>query len=708
MNRGAHRSRSLRRWRDRHAWQRLLCLLLTSVQVLLPTLAAALPTDGHVVAGQATIQHTAPNSLNIQQTTDKAILNWQSFSIGANEAVRFVQPSVHSIALNRVVGADPSIILGHLQANGRIFLVNPNGILFGAGAQVDVGGLLATTLQIRDNDFMAGRYLFAQDPLKSLATVVNRGTIQVSDHGFVFLVAPGVSNEGVIVANLGKVVLGSAEKLTIDLMGDGLINYAITDKVLNQVMGPDGKPLTSAVSNSGTIQADGGQVILQAKSAADVFSSVVNQSGVIRARSLQNHGGVVELLGGDETLVAATDAGAMRPAGVVAGAVLNSGTINVSAAEPQAATGSVLMVGERVGHFGSVIATGAEGANGGEVIVASTVKSLLASGSSIDISGAGHSSGGRLSVWSDKDTFFNVAASVLARGGNLGGSGGFVELSAKENLNFAGMVNAMAPFGSAGTLLLDPRNITIATAGGSPYNPGANNLFANTPGVDVIITPASINAAAANVVLQANNDITVSNAIAMTTNGAGLTMQAGRDINVNANISTTNGNVTLTANDSGAIGANRLAGTGDIVMAAGTAINAGSGNISLTIGASAVAPFSPGGMTARVLTTTAGIISLQTTAASTVAGAVSLGSGSLSVNNAGAMTISGAVSGTGGLSKAGAGTLTLSGANTYTGPTNINAGTLQLGAANRIADTNAVTVNAGATFDLNNFAETIG
>ena len=442
------------RWRGFSNPHRALCAVLASLQLFLPSLVVALPSDGNVVGGHATIQQVNPHQLDIQQTTDKAILNWKSFSIAGDETVHFMQPSVHSIALNRVVGTDPSVILGHLQSNGRIFLLNPNGILFGAGAQIDVGGLLATTLQIRDDDFMAGRYLFAQDPLKGLRTVINRGTIQVSDHGFVFLAAPGVSNEGLIVANLGTVVLGSGQALTVDLMGDGLINYALSGKVLDHVMGVDGKPLSSAVSNTGTIQADGGHVVLQAKAAGEIFSSVVNQSGVIRARSLESHGGVVQLLGGDETLVAATAAGAMRPAGDVSGAVVNTGTIDVAAGAPNAAQGSVTMVGERVGQFGSIVATGAEGANGGDVVIASTTRTLLASGSTIDVSGIGHSSGGRLRVWSDHNTFFDSGATILARGGELGGNGGFVELSGKENLGFAGMVNALAPFGSAGTLLL--------------------------------------------------------------------------------------------------------------------------------------------------------------------------------------------------------------------------------------------------------------
>src|SRR5690348_13447949 len=312
-----------------------LVAILIGLHLSVPSLVLALPTDGKVVAGQATIQHTTPTSLGIHQSTDKAILNWNSFSIAANEAVRFYQPSLYSIALNRVIGVDPSVILGQLQANGRIFLINPNGILFGAGAQINVGGLLASTLQIKDSDFMAGRYLFAQDPLKGLSSVINKGEIRVSDHGFVYLIAPGVANDGLILANLGSVVLGSAQKATIDLMGDGLINYTLSDKVASKVMGPHGKPLTSGVSNSGLIQADGGKVMLSARASGDVFESVINQSGVIRAQSLVNHAGVIRLEGGDPVqntgvLGWQNHLGEVKNAD---GRVLNTGTLDVSAAE---------------------------------------------------------------------------------------------------------------------------------------------------------------------------------------------------------------------------------------------------------------------------------------------------------------------------------------------------------------------------------------
>ncbi len=608
--------------------------LLVLVQLWMPLVAAALPRGGQVAGGQATIQQASPQKLHIQQGSDRAILNWQQFSIASGETVQYFQPSVNSVALNRVIGADASVILGQLLANGRIFLINPNGILFGAGAVVNVGGLLATTLRIQDSDFMAGRYTFAQDPTSALKTVINKGEIHVSDHGFVVLVAPGVANEGLIVANLGTAVLGSGERLVLDLMGDGLINYAISGKVLEQVKGPDGTPLSSAVRNAGIIQADGGKVIMEAKASNDIFASVVNQSGVIRARSLINHGGTVKLLGGDEALTVATEAGAMRPAGEVSGVVSNTGTIDVSAAEAGAAAGSVLLVGERVGQFGVIDARGADNARGGDVVVTSTERTLLSDNSLTDVSGVANSSAGTVRVWSDRDTFFTAGSTILARGGETGGNGGFVEVSGKENLSYAGFVDALAPYGTVGTLLLDPMNIIVQTAGGVPYNPGVNNLFANTPAATVRITPASINAQAANVVLQANNDITIANAIAMVTPGVGITMQAGRDILVNASVSTNNGFISMTANDSAAIAANRTAGTtGDIVFAAGANLSAGTGNITLAIGPSAVAPFSPGSITTvRNLTTTTGNITINSRNTVSLSGAVNAGSGTVTIN----------------------------------------------------------------------------
>jgi filamentous hemagglutinin family protein len=603
--------------------------LLIGALILSPPLVSAFPVGGKVAAGKAAIGQPNGRTLNINQLTDKAIINWKGFSINVNELVKFTQPNAGSVVLNRVTGIEPSSILGRLVANGRVFIVNPNGVLFGANSVVDVAGLLATTLNIKDSDFMAGRFNFAQDPKKELSYVINNGQIKISDNGFVFLVAPGVANNGLIIANLGKVVMGAGEKFTVDFMGDGLITFALEGKVLDQVTGPDGHPLTSAVGNAGTIKADGGQVILTATASSEIFSSVVNQSGVIEAHSLVNRGGVVRLEGSDP--VANTGKiGWQANLGKVKnaeGAVINTGTLDVSAAQPGAAPGEVTLSGQSIAVSGTILAKGADGARGGQVLITSRDKTVITGNSLIDTSGVGNSSAGNVVVWSDKDTIYR--GGILAQGGKLGGDGGNAEVSGHENLLFAGNANTLAPNGTVGTLLLDPRNITVATAGAATTD--QVDQFSDTPGTDQTIAPATIDAVASNVVLQANNNITVTNSIAMTTPGASLTMQAGRDININANVSTTNGAISLTANDSTAISANRSTGAGDIIMAAGTTLSSGSGNIALAIGPSATAPFSPGNITARTLTTTGGSILLDSPNAATLSGAVDAGSGTVTI-----------------------------------------------------------------------------
>ena len=329
----------------------IFVVFLACLGIGLESPAWALPNEGQVAGGRAAISRPTAQQLHVVQSTDKAIINWKNFNIAADELVKFVQPNAGSIAMNRVVGGDPSVIMGHLLANGRVFLVNPNGILFGSSAVVNTAGLLATTFNITDSDFLAGKFHFAQDPAKALSYVINKGQIRVSDNGFVLLVAPGVSNEGVIVANLGTVALGSGEKLLVDFMGDGLITYAIDGKVLQQVNGPDGTPLSSSVSNSGTIQADGGHVLLNAKAASEMFASVINQSGIIEARSLVNRGGVIRLEGSDP--VANTGSvGWQANLGKIQkaeGKVLHTGTLDVSVAEAGAAQGEVTITGEMVG-----------------------------------------------------------------------------------------------------------------------------------------------------------------------------------------------------------------------------------------------------------------------------------------------------------------------------------------------------------------------
>src|SRR3954462_7127259 len=190
-----------------------------SAGVLADTAATALPTGGQVTSGSATLTYT-PNKLQVDQGSNKAILQWDGFSIGSNAWVNFSQPSASAVALNRVTGTNPSEIFGRLTSNGQVFLTNPNGVLFAPGASVDVGGLFATTLSIADKDFLAGRYNFYN--AGGAGSVINQGNI-VTANGYPALPAPQVRNAGIIVARAGTVALAAGDRVSLDMVGDGLI-----------------------------------------------------------------------------------------------------------------------------------------------------------------------------------------------------------------------------------------------------------------------------------------------------------------------------------------------------------------------------------------------------------------------------------------------------------------------------------------------------
>jgi filamentous hemagglutinin family protein len=255
--------------------------LAISLMVAYGSSSYALPVDGVLSAGSATIT-SGNGSMTVNQSSQNAALNWQSFNIGKTEAVRFVQPNSSSVALNRVIGADPSSILGSMSANGKVFLINPNGILFGKGASVNVGGLVASTRNISDSDFMAGKYHFAGS---GNGSVLNQGSIN-ADSGYVALLGANVSNEGTINARLGTVALAAGNAITLDVVGDGLLNVTVDQGAVHAL-----------VNNGGMIQADGGQVYLTAQAAGNLLQTVVNNNGVIQAQTIENHNGVIKLLG---------------------------------------------------------------------------------------------------------------------------------------------------------------------------------------------------------------------------------------------------------------------------------------------------------------------------------------------------------------------------------------------------------------------------
>src|ERR1039457_4666275 len=173
--------------------------------------ARANGTDPTVVAGQANFS-TQGSSLNITNSPE-AIINWQGFSIGASEATRFIQQSAASSVLNRVIGPDPSVILGTLTSNGRVFLINPGGILVGQGARIDVAGLVASTLNLSNQDFLGGRLNFVANPLAG--KVENQGSITTPSGGSVYLVGSNVTNSGIINSPQGDVILAAGQSVKI-------------------------------------------------------------------------------------------------------------------------------------------------------------------------------------------------------------------------------------------------------------------------------------------------------------------------------------------------------------------------------------------------------------------------------------------------------------------------------------------------------------
>ncbi|MBP6902857.1 MAG: filamentous hemagglutinin N-terminal domain-containing protein [Burkholderiaceae bacterium] len=231
--------------------------------------AAPLPEGGQVVAGSASIGRQG-QTLTVQQTSARLALDWQSFSVGAGHTVQFVQPSAQSVALNRVLGSEASVLQGRLQANGQVFLLNPNGILFTPGAQVQVGGLLASTLNMELADFLDGRYALSGNSTQS---VVNQGLLQAAPGGSVALVAARVENAGQIEAPQGRVLMGAGQRVRVDLGGPVAIEI-------------DEGALQARIDHSGAIRADGGLVYLTAKAAGDLASAAINHSGITEARSL--------------------------------------------------------------------------------------------------------------------------------------------------------------------------------------------------------------------------------------------------------------------------------------------------------------------------------------------------------------------------------------------------------------------------------------
>ena len=284
----------------------------------------AMPTGGQITAGRGTIA-TSGNQMTVNQSSKQLIANWQTFNIGQNASVSFNQPSISSTALNRITDQSPSQIMGSLSSNGQVFLLNPSGIIFGKTAQVNVGGLVASSLNMLNSDFLAGKYTFSNTG--TVGSIQNQGTINASNGGVVALIAPKVANEGSISANNGSVLLAAGRQVMLDFAGDGLISYTV-----------DQGAIDALAENDGLIKADGGQVVMTAKAADALRTATVTNTGVIEARTLQNKAGRILLLSdmqnGKTNFSGTLDASAPNGG--------DGGFIETSAAHVQIADGSIV------------------------------------------------------------------------------------------------------------------------------------------------------------------------------------------------------------------------------------------------------------------------------------------------------------------------------------------------------------------------------
>jgi len=287
------------------------------------------PTGGTVVAGDGTIRQSG-NTTTISQQSQNLAINWLGFGIAPTETVQFIQPSSSAVALNRVTGNEASQIYGHLVANGQVFLINPNGVLFGSSAQVNVGSLVASTLNITDADFLARNYKFKGSGdaggTAAPAGVINQGTL-IADGGTVALLGGHVSNVGTIRAHLGSVALAAGGAVTLDFQGNKLLSVKVDESAVGAL-----------AENRQLIQADGGSVIMTAAARNALLSTVVNNTGVIEARTVQERNGEIKLLGG-------SDGGTVSVAGTLDASAPDSGdggTIETSGHHVEVAKGAII------------------------------------------------------------------------------------------------------------------------------------------------------------------------------------------------------------------------------------------------------------------------------------------------------------------------------------------------------------------------------
>lgn len=558
-------------------------------------LLSANPDGATVISGNASFNQQG-NTLTVTNSPG-TIINWQKFSIQPDETTRFIQESVDSAVLNRVVGQDPSQILGKLQSNGRVFIINPNGVLFGKNSMVDVSGLVASTLSLSNENFISQQLNFIGDNLNG--AINNQGVITTAEGGFVYLIAPNVENHGVITSPKGEVILAAGHSVQLVSSDNPDIRVSIT--------APEGEAL-----NVGDIITRGGQT--------SIYAGIINQQGTVSADSaVVGENGKIFFKATKRTNLSSTST---TTANGNEGGSITIQTIegltevygDISAKGTNGKGGNVQILGNHVGIFdeANVDASGVKG--GGTVLIGGDNKGKNpdvqnAKATYVGVNTQMHADaieegdGGTVIVWSDDAT--RAYGIITAKGGETSGDGGFVETSGGF-LDVAGInLDVSVLSGKGGTWLLDPYDISISigttnnlgvpnftpTATGSvidyqdiqgQLNAGTSvTIDTGTPGGDLgnisVDEPLSTNGTGATLTLNAHNNITVNQSITSTSGALDIILTADQtpsdgagSVTLNSTLNSFGGDITISA-------------AGDITFNSGVnTINAQAGTVTLT------------------------------------------------------------------------------------------------------------------------------
>ena len=516
------------RYRNRNQWKHRLTGMVLLAMALGGSVQA-MPSGGTIRSGNGSIVEQG-QTMTVQQNSNRMAIDWTQFNIAKNETVRYAQPDKNAVALNRVTGGQQSLIEGNLNANGHVFLVNPNGVVFGKNASVDVGGLVASTARLADDTM--NHFGSSQDSLnlavdnENNAAVINEGIIKAQG-GLVALHASNVENSGTITDDGGTVALTAAKNLNLSSDADGKLNFTV-----------DGTLARAQSLNSGTLKADGGYVVMTAKSAGDVLSTVVNNSGTIEAKTLRkNEKGQILLDGGDN------------------GQVEVSGTLDASGAEEGQDAGSIKAIGQKtIVHDGTqLLARG--NVNGGTIETSGDVLNL---GNSLNIDAKGIT--GKAGEWLLDPLDVIIADNDPTTTSNY-------ENSEKKTAADSDFTNGSASIGYN-----DP---DATTANASSVNSAVTWISTDmvekmlNAGTNVTIQAAATNGSA-NIIVKNDIDKTAGDDVT-------FTLDAMRNITVDGNITSTAGklNVVLNADSNGdqigavIINANINTNGGDFTSASG-------------------------------------------------------------------------------------------------------------------------------------------